>query len=73
VLVWISAGKRETFVVPRALVFKRFGLDYVRLEKEGGATADVVVQTGPGIKDAEGRDEIEILAGVGAGDRLVRP
>jgi RND family efflux transporter MFP subunit len=72
-LVWISAGKRETFVVPRTYVFKRFGLDYVRLSKEGGATADVVVQIGRAFKDANGRDEIEILAGVAAGDRLAQP
>jgi RND family efflux transporter MFP subunit len=73
VLVWISAGRRETFVVPRTLVFKRFGLDYVRLSKNGGGTNDVVVQTGRDVKDHNGRDEIEILAGIAAGDRLVQP
>lgn len=73
VLVWISAGQRTTFVVPRTLVFKRFGLDYVRLEKPDGTTTDVVVQTGRGLKDASGRDEIEILAGVAAEDVLVQP
>ncbi len=72
VLVWISAGKRETFVVPRDLVFKRFGLDYVRLKKGDGSTADVVVQTGRDVK-TDGADEVEILAGVTAGDKLVRP
>ncbi len=72
VLVWISAGKRQTFVVPRDLVFKRFGLDYVRVKKDDGTTADVVVQTGRDIKNT-GKDEVEILAGVAAGDRLVRP
>jgi RND family efflux transporter MFP subunit len=72
VLVWISAGKRSTFLVPRDLVFKRFGLDYVRLKKTDGSTADVVVQTGRAVKNA-GTDEIEILAGVAGGDELVRP
>jgi RND family efflux transporter MFP subunit len=71
VLVWISAGKRQTFLVPRSYVFKRFGLDYVRLKKMDGTTADVVVQTGGGVKD--GADEVEILAGIAAGDRLVQP
>lgn len=72
VLVWISAGKRETFVVPRDLVFKRFGLDYVRLKKADGSTADVVVQTGEALKSAN-VDQVEILAGVAAGDELVQP
>jgi RND family efflux transporter MFP subunit len=72
VLVWISAGKRQTFVVPRDLVFKRFGLDYVRLQKDGGGVADVVVQTGREVR-SEQADGIEILAGVTASDRLVRP
>jgi RND family efflux transporter MFP subunit len=73
VLVWISAGKRQTFLVPRDLVFKRFGLDYVRLKKGDGSTADVVVQTGRGVKGRRGQEEIEILAGIAAGDALVRP
>ncbi len=73
VLVWISAGKRQTFVVPRAYIFKRFGLDYVRLKKDDGSLADVVVQTGRDVKDAGGKDKVEILAGVAAGDELVQP
>jgi RND family efflux transporter MFP subunit len=72
VLVWISAGKRETFVVPRDLVFKRFGLDYVRLKQADGSTADVVVQTGRAVKEAD-TNKVEILAGVAAGDELVQP
>ncbi len=77
VLVWISAGKREAYVIPRHFVFKRFGLDYVRLAgKAGGAgkdaaAADVVVQAGR-ISDATA-DTVEILAGVSAGDTLVQP
>ena len=73
VLVWIQAGKRQTFLVPRDLVFKRYGLDYVRLVQPDGTTADVVVQTGRDVKDADGSAKAEILAGVAAGDRLVRP
>ena len=73
VLVWISAGKRQTFLVPRSYVFKRFGLDYVRLKRKDGSTADVVVQTGQDTKNTGGPAEVEILAGVSAGDRLVQP
>jgi len=72
-LVWISAGKRQAFIVPRAYIFKRYGLDYVRLEKSDGAYADVVVQTGREIKGMDGQERVEVLAGVAAGDRLVRP
>ena len=73
VLVWISVGKRETFVVPADYVFKRFGLDYVRLQRPDGSHADVVVQTGRPVKDGGEHPMVEILAGVTAGDRLVRP
>ena len=72
-LVWISAGKRQGFVVPRAYIFKRYGLDYVRLDEGSGKLADVVVQTGRTIRDANGLELTELLAGVEAGDRLVRP
>ena len=72
-LVWISAGKRRTIVVPRELVFHRFGLDYVRVVSGAGAPIDVVVQTGQTI-DADGKGAlIEILSGVRPGDRLVKP
>lgn len=71
VLVWISAGRRQAYVVPRDFVFRRFGLDYVRLQREDGSVGDVVVQAGRGEPGEEGT--IEILAGVDAGDRLVRP
>jgi len=73
VLVWISAGKRQTFLVPRSYVFKRFGLDYVRLKRKDGTYADVVVQTGQDVKNTGGPKEVEILAGVTTGDRLVQP
>jgi RND family efflux transporter MFP subunit len=73
VLVSISAGKRPAIVVPNSYVFRRFGLDYVRLLRANSETEDIVVQPGQPTKaDGEG-SEIEILAGVKPGDRLVRP
>lgn len=71
VLVWISAGKRDAYVIPRALVFKRFGLDYVRIAGKDGAASDVVVQTGRSTNASN--DAIEILAGITTGDTLVQP
>jgi RND family efflux transporter MFP subunit len=69
--VWISAGKRRTIVIPADFVFKRFGLDYVRLSR-GNVTADVVVQLGEGASLPDKASGIEILAGLRAGDAIVR-
>lgn len=72
-LVWITAGKRKTIVIPREYVFQRFGLDYVRVASDKGAPVDVVVQLGrpaPLDSKAEGT---EVLAGLNSGDQLVRP
>jgi RND family efflux transporter MFP subunit len=71
VLVWISAGKRQAVLVPRSFVFKRFGLDYVRLSGKDGTASDVVVQTGRA--ESTGDGAIEILSGLAPGDRLVQP
>ncbi len=74
VLVWISAGKRETFPVPGSYVFKRFGLDYVRLKKTDGSTADVVVQTGRGLQNRRRASRpSRFWRASPPGDWLVRP
>lgn len=72
-LVWISAGKRRTIVVPASYVFTRFGLDFVRLEQAKGEPADIVVQLGGRAALPGGGDGLEILSGVRAGDKLVLP
>jgi hypothetical protein len=72
-LVWISAGKRRTIVVPANFVFKRFGLDYVRIGREAGEALDVVVQTGRHAPLKNEIDGIEILGGLKSGDTLVTP
>ena len=71
VLVWISAGKRQAVLVPRSFVFKRYGLNYVRVAGKNGAATDVVVQTGRA--ESAGDGSIEILSGLTAGDQLVQP
>lgn len=70
--VWISAGKRQTIVIPTDFVFKRFGLDYVRLAR-GSATTDVVVQLGGSASLPDKSDGVEVLAGLRVGDAIVRP
>lgn len=71
VLVWISAGKRASIQVPQAYVFRRYGLDYVRVAGAGGAQADVVVQTSQAPAAKTGM--VEIFSGAVAGDTLVQP
>ncbi len=60
--VHVSTGKREAFVVPRAAVRRRFGLDTVTL-KDG---TEVVVQLGQITGDG-----VEVLAGLQDGDVVV--
>lgn len=73
VLVWISAGQRQGYVVPSRYVETRFGLDYVKLRHPDGTVEEIPVQRGqdtplPGLPDG-----LELLSGVHAGDTLVTP
>lgn len=60
--VHVATGTRAAFVAPREAVFRRFGLDYLRL-KDG---AELVVQTGQVTSDG-----IEVLSGLRDGDRVI--
>lgn len=62
--VYVPTGTRLGHIVPPEFLFYRFGLAYVRL-KDG---AEIVVQPGQ-----PGRNGIEILSGLKAGDLLVSP
>ncbi len=62
--VYVATGERPAIVIPRAYVYRRAGVDFVRL-KDG---AEVVVQLGSG-DDAS----VEILAGLKDGDEVVTP
>jgi biotin carboxyl carrier protein len=73
VRVWVSGGERTAFIVPSSFITTRFGVDYARVQTPDGNTTDVPVQRGrerPRPDEAAG---IEILSGLKAGDRLVRP
>ena len=72
-LVWVGVGTRETIVIPRAFVFTRFGIDYVRLDSAEGPATDVVVQLGRPVRIDTIADGVEVLAGLRPGDRLVMP
>jgi hypothetical protein len=60
-------------VVPAAYVTTRFGIDYVRLSRDGDKTTDVVVQRGRATPRQGMPDGLEILSGLTAGDVLVQP
>lgn len=72
VRAWISTGLRTTFIIPDSFVFARFGNDYVRVQ-HGGRAIDVPVQLGRDRPDPARPDGVEVLSGLRAGDRLVRP
>ena len=63
--VYVSTGTRKAIVVPRVYVYRRAGVDYVKLADGGEA----VVQLG----EPHGAADVEILSGLKDGDRLVQP
>src|SRR5271165_2883936 len=65
---YIDAGKRRTIVVPASYIYRRAGLNYVRLA--GGD--EIVVQPGKAHDDGD-VNGVEILTGLKDGDRLVAP
>lgn len=70
--VWISGAKRPAFVIPSTYVRTRFGIDYVELLRDDG-TIEVPVQRGRDDPTPDLPDGLEILSGIRAGDRLVKP
>lgn len=68
VRVLIPVGGRKGLAISPALIVTRAGLDYVRLLTDSGPL-DVPVQRGAAL--ADGR--IEILSGLRAGDKLLKP
>ncbi|MCB1506036.1 MAG: efflux RND transporter periplasmic adaptor subunit [Hyphomicrobiaceae bacterium] len=72
VLVYISGGKRQGMVIPHEFVTTRYGYDFVKVRRDGGAT-DVVVQLGPAAELGDGKAGIEVLGGLNPGDEIVQP
>jgi RND family efflux transporter MFP subunit len=67
VRVYVTVDTREVLLVPSAYITTRFGNDFVILAT-GHGPSEIVVLLGE-----ETADGIEILAGLSAGDMLVRP
>jgi multidrug efflux pump subunit AcrA (membrane-fusion protein) len=70
--VWVSAGERDSTIVPGVFITTRFGIDYARVRK-GAETIDVPVQRGRELPRPDMPDALEILSGLHNGDVLVRP
>ena len=66
--VYIDTGMRRTIIVPASYVYRRAGVNYVRL----ASGDEVVVQPGETRDDGDVKG-VEILAGLKDGDRLVAP
>jgi membrane fusion protein, multidrug efflux system len=62
--VYVATGTRPALVIPDGYLYRRFGVDYVKLE-DG---AEIVVQ--PGLPVEGG---LEILSGLKAGDVVAKP
>ncbi len=73
VRVLIPAGEREAIVVPGRYVVTRFGVDYVRLLRPGGAVIEAPVQRGGPVPTDAMPDGVEILSGLEDGDTIVPP
>lgn len=70
--VRVSAGSRESFLVPQDYIFTRYGVDYVRSTSAKGEVVDIAIQAGHAYKQ-DGKDMVEVLSGLGTGDKLVKP
>ena len=62
--VYVATGTRPALVIPEDYLYRRFGVDYVKL-KDG---AEVVVQPGLAVEGG-----LEILAGLKTGDVVAKP
>jgi RND family efflux transporter MFP subunit len=71
--VWVSGGDRTALIVPAPFITTRFGVDYARVQGADGKAVEVPVQRGRELPRPEEKDGIEILSGLKAGDRLLRP
>jgi len=73
VRVLIPAGEREAIVIPARYIQTRYGVDYVRLIRAGGATIDAPVQRGAAVPTQAAPDGVEILSGLEPGDVIAPP
>lgn len=73
VRVLIPTGERQTIVVPSRYIVTRYGVDYARLVRAGGAVIEAPLQRGAPAPTEAVPDGIEILSGLEPGDIIVPP
>lgn len=73
VRVLIPAGEREAIVIPARYIETRYGVDYVRLVRAGGAVIDAPVQRGSAVPTETAPDGVEVLSGLEPNDVIVPP
>lgn len=66
VVAYVGVGQRKAVIVPKRFIVTRYGLDYVRIVQKTGSVLETTVQTAP----TADPDEIEVLGGLTAGDRV---
>lgn len=70
VRVLAPAGERQAFVIPGRYIVTRYGVDYVRLWRDGAAI-EAPIQRGARTPMENMDDGVEILSGLRAGDQIV--
>jgi RND family efflux transporter MFP subunit len=71
VLVRLPVGSHEALLVPQAAIVNRFGVDYVSVIADG-VTSERAVVIGQTVSD-NGKDMVEILTGLAAGEEVQLP
>ncbi|SIT10699.1 efflux RND transporter periplasmic adaptor subunit [Insolitispirillum peregrinum] len=68
-LVWVGTGERSVILLPPEFLRLRSGVTFATL----ASGAEVVVQPGQTMPQADGSLRTEILSGLNAGDQVIRP
>ena len=66
-----ETGERLAIVIPDRYIDTRYGADYVRLSRKGGATIEAPVQRGARVPLEDMPDGVEILSGLRTGDVIL--
>jgi multidrug efflux pump subunit AcrA (membrane-fusion protein) len=73
VRVWVSAGSREAIVIPAGFITTRFGVDYVRVLRDGDAPSIRPFNAAANCRDRTCRTASKSCRACARSDRLVKP
>ncbi len=73
VRVLVPAGERAAIVIPGHYIVTRYGADYVRLSRPGGAVIEAPIQRGSPTPTDDIPDGVEVLSGLRPGDQILPP